>query len=155
MHMMAMNQDEFTAFRNRSINNFSEQLIEDLHCTPEVAYVKAEQKLNSYLSDGLETAGHYFYHIKDNQGEAHGYLWFGEREENNYKKIFIYDIFVEEVDRGQGYGKSMLIWLENETKKLDLLEISLHVLGYNHIARELYESMGFEITNIYMAKKLV
>jgi predicted GNAT family acetyltransferase len=33
-------------------------------------------------------------------------------------------------------------------------EISLHVFGFNHGARRLYERLGFETTSVYMAKKV-
>ena len=33
-------------------------------------------------------------------------------------------------------------------------KVSLHVFGYNHAARALYEKMGYQITGIGMTKTL-
>ncbi len=154
MQMSAMDPNDFAVFKERSIANLTIQFAEDFVENLECSVLRAQQKFNAHLPLGLQTPGHYFYLLKNDQLVSNGYLWFGEREEHLRKKIFIYDILVEENFRGKGLGKWMLNWLEIETKKKDLQEITLHVLGYNHVARELYESMGFEATNIYMSKKV-
>lgn len=152
--MIKMNSTEFLAFRQLSVENGAVQFVEDFGGDLEVATQKTEEKFLSYLPEGLATSGNYFYLLKDQNLKSYGYLWFGERDGVKENKIFIFDIFVEPEFRGHGHGKWILRWLEAETKIMQIKEISLHVLGYNHVARELYESMGFEITNIYMAKKL-
>lgn len=154
MQMIEMSPLEFSVFQNRSIHHVTIQRIEDFAEDLSVAQAHAEKIFNDHLPNGLNTPGHYFYQIKNEKLEACGYLWFGQKTQGSQKKLFIYDIFVEESSRGSGYGKWMLHWLEKEAQKLMLQEISLHVLAYNHVARELYESMGFEMTNIYMSKKI-
>lgn len=152
--MIKMDTSEFAIFKGRSIAVLAIQFAEDYVENLDSSMQRAEEKFSTYLPLGLQTPGHYFYLLKNEQSVSNGYLWFGEQEEHLRKKIFIFDILVEEKFRGKGLGKWMLNWLEIETKKKDLHEISLHVLGYNQIARELYESMGFEATNIYMSKKV-
>ena len=154
MQMIEMNQDDFAVFKTRSIHNVAVQRMEDFGEHLEAATTQARKIFNEHLPDGLKTTDHFFYQIKNSQLEALGYLWYGSRTQDGQKKMFIYDIFVEENLRGKGYGKQMLQWLEKETEKLKFQEISLRVLAYNHRARELYESMGFEMTNIYMSKKI-
>ena len=154
MQMIEMNQDDFSVFKARSIRNLATQRSEDFGENQDTALGEAQKIFDQHLPTGLQTANHYFYHIKNDQLQTCGYLWFGERDQDGKRKIFIYDILVEENFRGNGFGKWMLQWLEQETLKLNLQEISLHVLAYNHVARGLYESMGFEMTNIYMSKKI-
>ena len=153
--MIQMNSDEFSVFKNRSIQNLAEQIAEDFGLSQDQAITQANEKFNSYLPLGLKTTGHDFYQIKDASGNPCGYLWYGERLERNKRSIFIYDILVEEQFRGRGYAKWMLGWLENTVKCMNIDEITLHVLGYNYKARELYETNGFETTHLYMSKKLL
>ena len=154
MQMIEMSSLEFATFQKQSIRNVTMQRIEDFAEDLSVAQAHAEKVFNDHLPSGLKTPEHYFYQIKNDKLEACGYLWFGQKIQDGQKKLFIYDILVEEEYRGKGYGKWMLNWLEKEAQKLKLQEISLHVLAYNQVARELYESMGFEMTNIYMSKKI-
>lgn len=56
--------------------------------------------------------------------------------------------------QGQGYGKKAMKEAEIIAKQLGMNKIGLNVFGHNKIARGLYEKMGYEITNITMAKTI-
>ncbi len=154
MQMMKMNETEFKKFYDRSLLEFAKQHAEDTGTAIDEWLIMAKAAIGKHLPDGINTKDHYVYHLKNKMHEPVGYLWFGIRDELNQKKVFIYDILVEESFRGKGYSKIILTWLESETKRLGLNEISLHVLGYNYTARALYDSFGFEITNLFMSKKV-
>ncbi|KAB2854509.1 MAG: GNAT family N-acetyltransferase, partial [Anaerolineae bacterium] len=47
-----------------------------------------------------------------------------------------------------------MLALEDEVKKVGLDSIGLHVFGHNQSAYALYQKIGYETTNIVMAKKL-
>jgi hypothetical protein len=47
-----------------------------------------------------------------------------------------------------------MLAMEAEVKAMGLDRISLHVFGHNPGARRLYEKLGYETTNVYMAKQL-
>ena len=51
-------------------------------------------------------------------------------------------------------GAAALLALEAKVKELGIDKIALHVFAHNHVARALYEKAGFEITGIYLTKKL-
>ena len=70
------------------------------------------------------------------------------------KSGFIYDVFIEERFRGKGYGKSLMLLLEEKARELGLKSLALHVFGSNHVARKPYESIGYEVTNVNMSKTL-
>ncbi|HET7142394.1 MAG TPA: GNAT family N-acetyltransferase, partial [Anaerolineales bacterium] len=61
---------------------------------------------------------------------------------------------IEERFRGKGYGKSLMLLLEEKAREMGLKSLELHVFGSNHIARNLYEAIGYEITNVLMRKTL-
>ena len=152
--MVAMSTAEFLQFSLRSKAEFAKQHQEDTGDSLPASLEKADAEFDKHLPQGQGTAGHYFYHLKNEAGLGCGYLWYGLSQSASTQKIFIFDILIELPFRGKGFSKFMLQWLETETKALGLNEISLHVLGYNNVARNLYDSMGFEVTNVYMSKKI-
>lgn len=149
-----MTLSEFQSFYDRSLTEFAKQYSEDTDILMEQSLLKAQAEILKYFPDGFETKDQHVYHLKNEALISVGYLWFGIQQKLNKKNVFIYDLLIEEPFRGLGYSKIILKWLELETKQLGIKEISLHVLGYNDRARALYQSCGFEITNLYMSKKI-
>jgi ribosomal protein S18 acetylase RimI-like enzyme len=83
-----------------------------------------------------------------------GFIWFCVRGAENNRKAFVADVIIEENFRGQGLGRQMMLALETEVRKLGLNHIGLHVFAFNTPAVNLYKSLGFEITDLSMEKKL-
>lgn len=81
-------------------------------------------------------------------------IWYALREAEN-NKAFIAENFINENARGQGYGKAAMLAVEAQAKERGLKSIELHVFGFNDTAIGLYRSLGFESTDIIMAKKQV
>jgi ribosomal protein S18 acetylase RimI-like enzyme len=152
--MQKMTETDFTAFRELTKAEYAKERSIELGIPLAEALAKAEEEVLRLLPKGMETPDHFFFDLVADGSKA-GYLWFGVREASGKKRIFIFDISVSETFRGKGFSKFMLNWLETETRKMGLKEISLHVLGRNKVARNLYESSGFEPTSIYMAKKIL
>ena len=67
---------------------------------------------------------------------------------------FIYDIVLEEAQRGKGYGKQTMLALEEFANKLGLETLALHVFAYNTAAMRLYKGLGYEVTSQNMVKRL-
>lgn len=117
------------------------------------AQTKTDDDFKRLLPDGLSTLDHFIFSIKLNEVLI-GTLWFAIRGATNNRKAFIYDIFIDDKFRGQGYGKKTMELLEIEVQKMGLNHIGLHVFGHNHVARSLYQKMGYEITNLNLEKVL-
>ena len=83
-----------------------------------------------------------------------GIIWLARILQGTKPLMFIYDFQIDEPYRRKGYGEQTLQAAEEKTKALGLDTIALHVFGFNRGARALYEKLGYEITNINMAKKL-
>jgi ribosomal protein S18 acetylase RimI-like enzyme len=81
-------------------------------------------------------------------------VWFAERGVPEPPHAFIYNIEIDETQRGKGYGKATMLALESEVRALGLHRIGLHVFGHNETAIRLYERSGYHTTNILMAKDL-
>lgn len=152
MQMKKMEQKEFEVFQQYTTSEYAQMFATEHDVPMEKALEAAKRDVTNYLPEGKNTKDHYFFDLISDQKSC-GYLWFGVREQTGTKKIFIFDILVHESARGKGCGKFMLAWLESEAKLMGLNEIYLHVFAKNTVARGLYESTGFQVTNLYMAKK--
>jgi ribosomal protein S18 acetylase RimI-like enzyme len=81
-----------------------------------------------------------------------GMIWFAALE--GRPQAFIYDFAIDPAYRRRGYGAQALRALEAEVRAVGLESIALHVFGHNHGAQALYRKLGYEVTNLHMAKRL-
>ena len=58
------------------------------------------------------------------------------------------------VFRGRGYGRDAMRLAEAEARSRGMTSLGLNVHGQNTIARDLYESLGYEITALQMKKQV-
>lgn len=87
-------------------------------------------------------------------GQEIGFLWLFTDPALTVPETFIYDIEVRADHRGKGYGRGLLEAGERWCVEHDVTTLKLHVFGFNTTAIKLYETSGFEITNLHMAKRL-
>ncbi len=107
------------------------------------------------LPNGVHSPDQYLFSIFDeDKGQNVGAIWFAARGEGGKKSAWIYDVLVYEEFRRQGYATQAMLALEDEVKKVGLESIGLHVFGHNQSAYALYQKIGYETTNIVMAKNL-
>lgn len=84
-----------------------------------------------------------------------GYIWIGlDRPGTSKPMAWIYDIEVAEDQRGKHYGRKLLRAGEAETLRQGIHTLGLNVFGTNHVARNLYKSEGYSITQMQMSKEL-
>ena len=148
-----MNDEEYLQWIARSRENYRDENVKNGMTLAE-AQKKSDDDFLRILPDGLKSADQYIFAIKENGTDWIGTIWFGVRGAVDNRKAFIYDVVLEEATRGKGYGKKTMELLENEVKKLGLRHIGLHVFGHNKIARNLYEKMGYGVTNLVLEKVL-
>jgi ribosomal protein S18 acetylase RimI-like enzyme len=67
---------------------------------------------------------------------------------------FVYNIEVYPDFRRRGYAEAAMKELEVVARRMGAETIRLHVFGHNAAARPLYVKLGYEPTNIVMAKSL-
>ena len=67
---------------------------------------------------------------------------------------FIYDFSIREDLGRKGYGRKVMERVEETVQEMGIDTVGLHVFGYKHAARTLYEKMGYQITGIGMTKTL-
>jgi RimJ/RimL family protein N-acetyltransferase len=150
-----MTETEFCLYRQRLIREYAAEKVRAGNWSAEESLSRSEQEIDQLLPDGLRTKEHNLFSIRDTGlSENLGILWFAVVHWSSKPSAFVYDIEIEEALRGKGYGTQALMALEEQVKTLGIDTIRLNVFGYNHAARALYAKLGYEITNINMAKKL-
>ena len=150
--LIPMTQAEFEVFLEREIPDYAAEHVRAGNWTESESLEKSHKEFESLLPQGLKTDDNFLYTLADGE-EAVGMIWMKVKTQPS-KSGFIYDVFVGEKFRGKGYGKSLMLLLEEKAREMELKSLELHVFGSNHVARKLYETIGYETTNVLMSKKL-
>tara|TARA_R110000868_G_scaffold127493_4_gene335193 strand:+ start:145 stop:600 length:456 start_codon:yes stop_codon:yes gene_type:complete len=149
IELKKMNQSEYDSFMARSIPEYAKEKQTAEGLTPSEATELAQSTFSQLLPDGLMSKDQHLYCFTLD-GRSVGELWLAKRGDG----CFIYEIFLEAKLRGQGLGKQLMALVDSEATRLGFKVIRLHVFGHNKIATKLYQSCGYEVTNLNMAKKL-
>jgi ribosomal protein S18 acetylase RimI-like enzyme len=146
-----MTAPEYDDWRPRCRDGYANDMIENGGLRPEQAWSKADTDFARLLPDGLETDGQLLYTIEED-GEAVGDLWLAERDQDNGRTLFVYDVSVREDRRGRGLGRVAMLFAEEEARRRGLADVSLNVFGGNTVARSLYRSLGYREAAVWMSK---
>jgi len=150
-----MADSEYEAFRSKSIAEYAKVNVEAGNWLEEESMELSRHELQQLLPQGRETPGVLLLSADNSDGEYVGYLWIGlDRPGTSKPLAWIYDIEVAQEQRGKGYGRALLRAAEEETLKNGVPTLGLNVFGNNHVARKLYESSGYSITQMAMSKQL-
>ena len=128
---------------------YARGLIAHVGMSREDAEAKVERDVAAVLPDGLATAGTRIWSVEDD-GRAVGTVFVGVRDAG----AWLYDITIEEAERGRGYGRAAMSALEDEVRALGHSTIGLNVWGGNEVARGLYRSLGWAEESVHMRKQL-
>ena len=155
VRLVPMKATEYESYLAISIREYAEDKVQSGNWQPEEALERSTQDFQKLLPDGVATKDNYLYDIVDETlGLKVGMIWLARIMQGAKPIMFIYDFRVDKVQRRKGYGEQAMLAAEVQAKALGYDTIALHVFGFNHGARALYEKLGYEITNINMAKKL-
>ncbi|EPW1877299.1 GNAT family N-acetyltransferase [Listeria monocytogenes] len=139
-------------FLTTAITDYAKEKVEAGTWDEEESLAKSQDSFNKLLYDGITTPNEYLYSIIS--GEKIGYIWFHVDETRSGKHAFIYDFVIFEAFRGKGFGTKTLAALDVLAKEMQITKIGLHVFSHNQTAIGLYNKVGFQNTDITMAKYL-
>lgn len=153
--LVPMSPAEYDPYFERLVVEFAAEKVQSGNWTSEESVRRSREDCQALLPKGLDTPGQHLYRILDTHtGERVGVVWLAEDGRKSPPVGFIYDLEVEAPYRRRGYATRAMLALEVKARELGLSTFSLHVFGFNHGARALYEKLGYEITNINMSKSL-
>lgn len=149
--LQPMTATDFAAWSEQSVAGYAAEKVCSGEWTAATALDLARESFAKILPQGFNTADHYFYLVIDEaNGHRCGHLWFARQGESAY----LYDIAIAAEFRGKGHGRATMRLFESAASKLGLRSLRLHVFGHNRVARSLYESLGYETTDLWMRKQL-
>jgi len=146
-----MTQSEFEEYLARAVPEYAASKVQAAMHAAEDAERLAREELERLAPDGPATPGHLLFTAVD-EGAAVGILWLGLPVEWR-PQPWVYDIWVDEIHQGKGYGRAIMLAAERELAARGLHELGLNVFGYNTPAIKLYESLGYEVTAQQMTKR--
>jgi len=151
--LIPMTQPEFETFLARVIPDYAADNVRAGYWSESEALEKSREASARNLPNGLQTENHYLYTLYDGNDSV-GTIWMRVDLENPIKNGFIFDLHVDEKFRGKGYGRQAMLLIEEKAREFGLKSIRLHVFAVNTVARNLYESVGYEVSSLNMTKKL-
>ena len=155
VRLIPMTATDFQAYLEEDTERYAQVRVRAGDWQPLEALQKSREEHQQLLPDGLATRNHYLFSIEDEVlGSKVGDIWIAIYDKQLRPVAFVYDFSIDEEFRRQGYGRQALLALEAKVKELGIDKIALHVFAHNRVAQALYEHAGFEVTGIYMAKKL-
>ena len=149
MRLIKMNQEEFDLIKGRMIRDYAKDKIKVGHWQEEDAIDLAKETLDNILRDGVETEHHYLLDICKDIDKV-GFVWFNVFKET----IYVNNYLIYDEHKGKDYEVKMVELLEGMAADLAVKKINLHSFGYNEEAIALYQKMGYDITDVYMSKKV-
>ncbi len=150
-----MTTETFAAFKQTSQSNYTANLVSIEEIPLEVAARYASEQFDRLAPNGLDTQCQLFFDVIETASrQPAGYLWLGTQNRFGRKVVSINDIAIKSTYRGRGLGKSLMKLVEEESRKIGVSRIRLHVFHSNEVAKSLYLSMGFVPTNLDMRKEL-
>jgi len=148
-----MTQLQFDSYLTHLIPDYAADNVRAGYWDESEALEKSRQQIESLLPKGLQTQDHYVYTLVDGE-QTVGMIWLKAQLDRAVKSGFIFDVIVDEKFRGKGYGRQLMLLIEEKARELGLKSIGLHVFAYNQVAKHLYESLGYEVSSLNMIKKL-
>lgn len=153
VELRPMTAEEYVEWYPRSVAAYAEGHIKAGSMPADKAHEMSAKQFADLLPDGLETPAHHLL-IGEAGGEKVGMLWLNIPVEGEAVNAFVYNVEVEESQRGKGYGRAMMVGAESYSRDHGAAMLKLHVFGDNTVARTLYTSLGYIETNVNMAKSL-
>ncbi|MDR7087286.1 GNAT superfamily N-acetyltransferase [Aeromicrobium panaciterrae] len=149
--LQPMTPERFVSWNERLVVEYAKEKVDSGNWPAEGALERSAKENQRDLPHGLDTPGHGIF-VGLSGGEEVGVLWLFTDPALKTPETMIYDIEIAEDHRGKGLGRELLTAAEEWCADHSIGLLKLHVFAKNTTAVSLYESAGFEATNINMAK---
>lgn len=148
-----LDPDSFPQWVERSSREYVADLV-SLGTSPGEAQRQAESSLRQAFPESRPGPDNAVFNLIDDAGVGVGYLWVGRDSSDDPTSWWVWDILIDSEYRGRGYGRDGMKLAEEYARSRGAATLGLNVFGFNHSARKLYESLGYETMSIKMRKSL-
>ena len=146
--------DEVKEWQPRLAARYVSEIVASGSLPPEQAQAKADRDLSELLKDGPSTGGQLIFRLVAGEQPV-GWLWLAvPLSRGDPNMAWVNDIEVDEAFRGRGYGRQAMLLAEREAAARGMTSVGLNVHGSNAVARNLYDSLDYQVTTQQMKKTL-
>lgn len=149
VRLRPLREDEYTAWDAAHRRQYALGLVEHARLSAADAEAKVARDIPAILPQGLATEGVRVWAVEAD-GRGVGTVFVGRRDGG----FWLYDITIDEAERGRGHGRAAMVALEAEARALGFERVTLNVWGGNDVARGLYRSLGYAEDSVHMSKRL-
>lgn len=144
-----LREDEYGAWDAAHRAEYERGLVEHAGLPREQAAAKVDRDVPAVLPEGLATPSTWIWAVEADDRRV-GTIFLGVRDGG----AWLYDITIDEAERGRGHGRAAMTALEDEVRELGYETIGLNVWGGNDVARGLYRSLGWSEESVHMRKAI-
>lgn len=142
-------EGEFAAWAAAHRREYARGLVEHAGLSKAEADAKVAHDIPAVLPQGLATENVHVW-VAEAEGRRVGTVFLGVRG----GEAWLFDITIDEAERGRGHGRAAMLALEDEARALGFDRLALNVWGGNEVARGLYASLGYAEDSLHMRKQL-
>jgi ribosomal protein S18 acetylase RimI-like enzyme len=147
VQLRPLGPDELDAYRVRQRKDYRAQLVDWAGMSPELADRKTAED-TAELPPGADVRA------LEVDGRCVGTVSTAERTYYGEPRVFVYDLWIEPRERGNGFGREAMCAVEEEARGRGVPVVELNVWGGNTVARSLYRSLGYAERAVFMSKDL-
>jgi ribosomal protein S18 acetylase RimI-like enzyme len=115
------------------------------------ARAKAEADTERLFPGGRPSEGQFVFAVVAD-GRRAGEVWFGLRDDDMGRLVWVFSVEVDPAFRGRGLGRAAMEFVEAEARRRGYDRVSLNVMGGNTVARGLYRSLGYDEVALVLGK---
>jgi ribosomal protein S18 acetylase RimI-like enzyme len=151
-----MTPDEFAQWQDQIAEDYAAEQVAAGRWPSAGAVERARDENRELLPEALETPRMLLLRGVDDDGEPVGRAWASLDHPRGAPGVaFLYDIEVLEPCRGRGYGRALLMAVEDAVREAGAQALELNVFGTNQTAISLYSSAGYAVITQQMRKPLL
>jgi len=135
--------DEIEAWLSRVAAEYAADIAGSGSLPPEEARQKADSDLRAQLTD---RGGQLFFRLIAGEQPVGWLLLAVPFPGGDPVMAWVNYVQVDEEFRGRGYGRQAMLLAEEEAAARGMTSVGLNVLGNNTVARDLYDSLGYQVT---------
>ena len=145
IELIKMTEEEFARFREYSVAEYANDLINGEGLDRETAMKNAAREFGGMLTEGLGTEDHFVMDIRDvRSGKTVGWMWYCyETDEDDTPQVFLCDFLIFEDCRRKGYASAALAEMERRAKADGCVFAALFVWDHNPAGAALYRKCGY------------
>jgi len=151
--LRAMTPAEYETFLSGQEADYAAEIVASGSASAAAATAKAAADMAELLPDGRDTPNQLFWTAYADAVDV-GWLWLQLEPGLDGARAFVLDVGVHEPFRRRGHGRSIMRAAEQESRDRGAVTIGLSVFGHNHGARALYDSLGYQPTEVLRRKVL-